>query len=555
MKMNRKNVFALLALMLICAWVLPMLTACGGGGLELPTEEEETLTQEAVLPTMEIPVPGQTQTEDAAQKELEEAKKDPMWDYIPPENYMDYSNLPSLNSTANIGTKGSMVVRGGNSMVSYYVYQQQMAATDKDRNSASVKRTFAEKEMRGMLSVLWTPEEDVTYSYHEKAYAPNSSNVMERNNTNFALNQITLEKGKIYQGLPYTNGSNNAAAFVLGATQSGDVYTVPLNSEILSGSSSGANYANSGYINYTARLGINDSDALLWAWSPVAPSLRFIDTATMTVKNGVLPVGSYKQSADGKALSSLADATDGIVSLNGDETMLESYAKLQKADGLVTDTASFDHAMMVVSVTVEKDKDGKIDPAKSYVTVLEQTDANLVQYQNLSSDKKEEEKDKTLVVGNLDKTYTFKELLDGSYLPVTCKELNEDGSADNPVYHDYYRVSSSYSKSTLFSSYVYTDRRVVYLTQTVTDKDGKVVMDTTLFPTELGILNGKAGIASGINEIETALARWDDTTEKNLRLGDTATSVFTSGKTYHTELKALLVSGEYVTLRDYEFQF
>ncbi|MBR7164873.1 MAG: hypothetical protein IKD18_01205, partial [Clostridia bacterium] len=149
--------------------------------------------------------------------------------------------------------------------------------------------------------------------------------------------------------------------------------TIPLTSRMLSG---GQVIGTSGQ--GSARLGVDAADALFWGWAAAATSVYFTDTADMVEAKGVLPVGEYKLPA------SLTDATDDVVAAAGAEKIYAAYAKMQKADGLVADTEAENHAMMAVSVTVVNGADGKIDPKASFVTVLEQTDKNLVDYEALS---------------------------------------------------------------------------------------------------------------------------------------------------------------------------
>lgn len=375
MKMNRKANLALLALFLCFAMVMPMLVSCSSGGLELPEEEEVTLTAEEILTMqgMQNPV-----LETVTAEETEPEEYDPYKDYIPPENYIDYSDNENLNSTQNVGGSGSMVVAGGDNAVSWFSYDQYVKANEKILFKAAARRDGAEKAMRDLLTVRWTPANDTAYSYNPLAYTDLST----VNEAEFAKDQINLEKGKVYQGLPYSLGSAGLTAFVTGFTAQNGVYTIPLTSRMLSG---GQVIGTSGQ--GSARLGVDAADALFWGWAAVAPSVYFTDTATMVEDKGVRPVGEYKLPA------TLADATDDVVAAAGAETIYAAYAKMQKADGLVTDTETADHAMMAVSVTVVNGPDGKIDPKESFVTVLEQTDKNLLAYEALSADEKEAKRD------------------------------------------------------------------------------------------------------------------------------------------------------------------
>ncbi|MBR7165171.1 MAG: hypothetical protein IKD18_02720, partial [Clostridia bacterium] len=186
MKMNRKATLALLALFLCFAMVMPMLASCSSGGLELPEEEEVTLTAEEILTMqgMQSPV-----LETVTAEETETEEYDPYKEYIPPENYIDYSDNDNLNSTQNVGGGGSMVVAGGDNAISWFSYSQNMKENDKILYTAAARRDGAEKAMRDMLTVRWTPAKNVSYSYNPLAYTDqNTVNAEE-----FAKNQINLE--------------------------------------------------------------------------------------------------------------------------------------------------------------------------------------------------------------------------------------------------------------------------------------------------------------------------------------------------------------------------
>lgn len=543
MKMNRKKMLSLVALLLCGVMLLPLLTACGGGDLQIPEKVEETKPVETEEVETVVPVQPVTQEE----VKTEEVEKDPMWDYIPPENYINYTDNTNMESTPNAGAGGNRVVSGAEGSISNYLQTQWENANSETLFTAADRRDVAEKEMRSMLTFRWTPAEEIVYSYNAAAYK-NATTVSQ---ADFDANKITLEKGKVYQGLPYTLGSGNVAAFAYGVTPENGLYTVPLTQEILSGSSAAS-----------ARVGVDDVDALFWAWARVAPSPNFTETKNMTAANGVLPVGTYELTAEAKA--SLEKATDDVVALNGEEVMYAAYAKLQKADGLVADTDAAKHAMLAVSVTVVNGADGKIDPAASYVTVLEQTDANLVSYEALTPEEKAAKKDEALVIGGIDVKYTFTELFEGGYLPVTCEELTKDGKVEDLYAVDGYRVAGSakagsddsYNKNRLFAGTVSSNRRIVYLNQKFINKQtNEVVLDITTFPHDGGV--GSDGIFT------YNLTLWDDTAQiprtrgyrNHITAGALKNFFKNDKKTYRCELVGMLSTGEEVIFRSYDFAY
>ncbi len=529
--MKKRILCSLMALLLCTAMLLPMLTSCGeDDGNEVMLYTEENVQQNNQQPTAGDPT-GEEKTE-----EEENAKPN---DYIPPENYVDFSNSESLNSTTNIGGTGSTVVAGGNADSSKYTLTQIMEANPALGGTVAQKRNAAEAEMRKMLTLLWTPAGETVYSYNDQAY----KSATAVNNDAFLQNRITLQAGKVYQGLPYTRGSSNTAVFTYGVKPENGIYTVPLNQRILSGSSK-----------ISARYGVDDVDALYWAWSVAATRIFFTNSGEMTKEAGVLPVGSYVLSKDEKkVVNSIAGLTDDVVKENGQEVMFSSYKALQKADGLVSDTDLGSHVMMAVSVTVVTKEDGSIDGNKSYVTVLEQTDANLAAFELLTAEEKEAKKDEVLVVGGIDVKYTFQELFEAGYLPVTCDDLTHDGALENVFYGDSIRSEDRFLPKAFFSTtasdepnFVSSNRRIVYVNQVITDAEGKVVSDVTGFPTEKGV--GKEVFTYYITDMASS-------SEETRRIGEVSTAVFKKGEDYRCVITGLLATGETVTFRDYEVTY
>ena len=520
MKLNRRSILAVFAMMLAVALLMPCLVSCAG---------EEAAKTDAPASEETASAPANTAPEAPEQTATAGGSSTPGSDYIPPENYINYENAPALQTTPNSGGAGSMVVAGGAGGLSDAGLAEAIGKNPALAGTPATRRAAAEGAMRKMLTVLWTPALDTTYSYNAAAYS-DADTVDE---TEFAKNQITLKKGKIYQGLPYTLGSASLEAFLYGTTYSGGVYTKALTSKMLSGSST-----------VSARLGVDDVDALAWAWAAVSPSAKFISTETMVARNGVVFLGDLVLPAE--AAESLDGLTDDIIVANGEKALLEAYAKLQKADGLVSDTGADGHAMMVVSVSISYNPDGSINPDLSYVTLLEQTDANLVAFEALSDTEKAAVASKTLVIGGVDVKYSFRELIDGAFVPVSCEELELTGALE-PVYQgDSYRSNFEYTKYHIYAGTIQANRRFVSLNQVIVDADGNEVINTTLIPTEASV---------GGNTFSFAMSAWNAASEATRCYGSPTLTALAKGKTYTLTLTARLATGETVTYRNYSFTY
>ena len=150
-----------------------------------------------------------------------------------------------------------------------------------------------------------------------------------------------------------------------------------------------------------------------WGWSRVCNKANYTWTQAMTKANGFIPVGPYTYD------DSVEDFAKGIDTMyicaqNGKETMFESYAALQPADGLVQ-YQSAGHVIMCSEVNVVRDASGKIDEEKSYIRYIDQTSG--------WKDDTQTNGDPFRRQGNVDAKLTFAKLFSYSYLPWTLPEL------------------------------------------------------------------------------------------------------------------------------------
>ena len=158
------------------------------------------------------------------------------------------------------------------------------------------------------------------------------------------------------------------------------------------------------------------------SWQRVINSANFAYTPTMTWGQGFIPVGPYTYSKEvmrftksKKNPDPVSDVRE-IIKKNGEQTMYESYAAMKPADGVT----SCGHVRMNSAYpTVVRRKDGTIDPEQSYTLMTEQvcftTRANHM--------RKTKGGEHYTAQGGVDVKFTFKELLDDTYLPFTFAEF------------------------------------------------------------------------------------------------------------------------------------
>ncbi len=151
------------------------------------------------------------------------------------------------------------------------------------------------------------------------------------------------------------------------------------------------------------------------AMATVSPSIRGFVTYKMIPFYGFVPVGPYEFPV---GITSLKDyETQVITEQNGPEVMYASYAMILPADGLTS--RPDDHAIMAIEPAhVEYDAAGNIDPDKSYIVIQDQRGGSGKGYYTQTIDGVDYH-----YSGRTYAEYTFKELFDLAYIPVTAPEF------------------------------------------------------------------------------------------------------------------------------------
>ena len=166
-------------------------------------------------------------------------------------------------------------------------------------------------------------------------------------------------------------------------------------------------------------LGNQCSIGAYWGWGRVINSAKYTWTQTMVEKNGFFRVGDYEYDLN---LTRVGGKTNGvenpntvqILADNGKERMYEAYAKIVAGDGLIYYTTA-GHVIMAATDAHVEYVDGKIDPAHSFITIIDQG-------QTWEEDNNEQG-DFLLYKGGVDVKKTFLDLFLGNYMPFTFGEF------------------------------------------------------------------------------------------------------------------------------------
>ena len=380
------------------------------------------------------------------------------------------------------------------------------------------RRDVVEQQMRYMTTVRWSVPYDFMYSLNTKSQGPAADLLTTPNDV------VTIVGGRIYEGIPYTHASGSPYSFVSFATdqkEDGTLFIENFSTALFNGT--GVTLERHG------RLGTDCADQLFWAWSHVATSITFNLTVNMTEKFGCIKVGDYvyegEQNLD----------TKGACKENGVQRMCEAYALLQKGDGIVhCQNSGGGHSQMIVSVHVVRNEEGLIDPVNSYAITLEQTSGCERDQSYFYTDETTGETIYQLEVP--DRKYTFFDLFSSGYLPITCKELVDPTPLPEPTITD---SITDPSKDNMFEGIVDSNYRIASTTITVTDSDGKVVQQSTMFCRN--------------NEIENMdLARYVDPIEQDVLQGLVDLNFLDKG-TYTVTYTARISTGEILTFRTFTY--
>ncbi len=164
-------------------------------------------------------------------------------------------------------------------------------------------------------------------------------------------------------------------------------------------------------------VGSSCADALIWSLNTVCNSLSGLYyPSTMTYANGYYPVGEYTYDFSVNNYTLLPTYT--IMEQNSKEIIMESYAQVLPADALVS--TSDNHGMMAIeSAHVVYNADSKINTAESYILIQDQRGGQGSGFYEQTVEGKS-----ILYSGRTSAKYTFDQLYEKHYLPVTTAEFS-----------------------------------------------------------------------------------------------------------------------------------
>ena len=364
----------------------------------------------------------------------------------------------------------------------------------------AARRDLVEQKMRESVTFLWRAGEDITYTVDDTTFY--------------------VEAGKLYSGVPYAFGAgtvNDMLEFA-GEPDENGIYTI-------SGLTAEAMRSGSGH----CRIGNDCSSAVLLAWSYISDTCTAGRSRMMHQKYGVYPVGDYMLDVEGDEML----ITGETILANGKDAIYKAYTQVQKGDAIVCHNGQKNHARMVVDVSVEYNEDGTINPAKSYISTLEQSRTFF------GNTYESEELGETVhVIGGVDTKYPFNVLVRDNYIPLTCTELR-DASVElaEPELTD---SETQLTKDTIFTGTITCNRKMDMMTMTISDAEGNIIQQEKVFHPDRYTVERKFELQQFVTDLP------------EISVGSVDIAALASGN-YHCTVLCRLTTGEELVARDFDF--
>jgi len=304
-------------------------------------------------------------------------------------------------------------------------------------------RKLVVDHMNAQASIKWTPKTTFTLSYEG----------------------ITnkYEKGKTYIGLPYTAPHDGSLEEFASFIDEDGVYTGPTD------------------INDAA--GNDCSSSTLGAWGRIYPHrYRNIITTMQYVGaegSGVSYVGDIKYDLG-------TTTTSSIIKMNEKQAIMRAYAAAKPGDIFVkydfqeksNGTFGVGHYIMAAAEPTVVMSGGK------YISI----DESKIQISQHAGSVKEQEKGifSSFRVGNEKNSYTFSQLYNEGYLPITLDAF-KDGKIYKPFVKNYAIPDAEQIAKSGLSGVVYSNYKIITLDITVEKADGTEVFSKSYYPQNLNM--------------------------------------------------------------------
>lgn len=328
------------------------------------------------------------------------------------------------------------------------------------------------------------------------------------------------EAGKLHVGIPYNHkgGSMERFTYCLDDTNTVVDWVYPFGS----------------YDGFDLYIGNDCSTAVQQAWWTVSNSSDVIRCTYMHPKyreqNGCIPVGEWNwvEGIDEKGKAYTGDYTEPYTNASGSQVMYEAYALMHKGDAYASLSKDGGHTRMVVEEpVVVRDENGKIDGKLSYVVSTEQGGPNITEPYYCS--------------WSVKKAYTFQQLFDTGKLPITIEELitGEMEPVEVTIADD---VDG---KMGMVNGVITANYCLDGTTLKVTDSQGNVAFDFTMFPTVDKYLLA--------NDSDSGIRNYNDTFKMAMFASALQNVQFENGESYEYTVTVHLTTGDDIVIKTGSF--
>lgn len=369
------------------------------------------------------------------------------------------------------------------------------------------RRKTAYEYMLKSTTLLWRPTEEIFYTTQSDVTPSEAKESV----------QFTLYPDRIYHGVPYSYAGGTSEAFLDYAIEQDEngVYLIDgLTWENISGGSG------------AGRIGNDCSSALIQSWGQLGEAFTGTTTGYLTEKYGFLPVGDYKSVYD------KFEDTGDIVKENGEQAIYRAYSLLKLADGVVKRASNSGHCRMITEVNTVYLPDGTIDGENSTMTMIEQTVGSFKKGATYFDEKLGCDVYKV----GIEQTFNFAAMAKAKYIPITCKALRDPAPVAEAVITD---SESEFSKDTLLKGTLSCNWMMDNVTMEIT-KNGEAVQTATAYVRRKSVQYMEFDMQEFV------------TTNPVLVRGSVDIASLPAGK-YNCKVTVRLVTGEEITVRDFEF--
>ena len=294
-------------------------------------------------------------------------------------------------------------------------------------------RQMAVKAMRDMISVQWSVAEYTTF--HKTSTG--SGKLFEYLPTN------------TYAGMPYSNADGSLIQWFEFYDPETGRLDVGGDGQILNDT-----------------VGNTCAGCVAAAWSTVCASIEGpCGSGSFTPAYNYVPVGGY-QSMRVDSFNSFP--TNMILEMNGKDVMFSCFAQVQPADSLCSTPDV--HAVMVIEPAhLVYNEDGTINPDESYIVTQDQSLA--LGYPEMTE---KTEDGYVYYTGHKERVFTFTELWDLGYIPVTTQEFAGLRPYEKPIVQfskESYKTLDDVREGNIISNYP-----ICVVRMYLTDSNGEKVL-------------------------------------------------------------------------------